>query len=183
MTENIAVENCEASNGGGLGFHPGTGSVYTMMVNNVSHHNDEDGIFLCWRVQHSVFRGNRSYANKRFGISIGHKDTDNLFEENEIYENGRHGVTFRNENKQNSGDRNTFVRNRIENNGTGGEEAYGFYVGGVTEGIVLKENVIRASGAGNQKAAVFVGQNAAEVQMEGNQVAGHPEVIRESPQP
>ena len=183
ITENITVRNCEASNGGGLGFHPGTGSDNTLMENNVSHHNDQDGIFLCWRVQHSTFRGNQSYGNKRYGISIGHKDTDNLFEDNRVYENGRDGVAFRDENEQNSGHRNTFVRNRVEDNGSAGEPAYGFNIGGLTRGVVLKDNVIRSSGKGNQQAAVFVGRQAGDVEMDGNQISGHPVIVREADGP
>ncbi len=174
VTENITVRNCEASNGGGLGFHPGTGSDNSLLENCVSRFNDEDGIFLCWRVQHSTFRGNKSYGNKRYGISIGHKDTDNLFENNEIYENGRSGVAFRDENDQNSGHRNTFVNNRIEDNGSAGEAAYGVYVLGTTRGVVLKGNVIRSTGKGNQQAAVFMGSQAGEVELDGNQISGSP---------
>jgi len=77
ITENITVKGCEASNGGGLGFHPGTGSDRSIVENCISHHNQGDGIFLCWRVQNSIFKNNTVYANRN-GISIGHKDTDNL---------------------------------------------------------------------------------------------------------
>ena len=179
VTENITVRKCEASGGGGLGFHPGTGSHNSLVENNVSHHNYNDGIFLCWRVQHSVFRNNTTYANGRYGISIGHKDTDNLFVNNHIYENGQHGVCFRDENEQNGGHRNTFRDNVVENNGTGGAPAYGFYVGGETHDIVIQSNTIRSTGSGDQKAAVWIGSAASRVTVEGNEVSGHEVIVRE----
>ena len=83
ITENITVRGCEASNGDGLGFHPGTGSDHSIVENCISHHNKGDGIFLCWRVQNGIFRNNKSYSNGDNGISIGHKDTDNIFENNQ----------------------------------------------------------------------------------------------------
>jgi len=116
-TEHITVRGCEASNGNGLGFHPGTGSDHSIVENCISHHNTRDGLFLCWRVQNGSFRNNTLYSNGDNGISIGHKDTDNIFENNHIYENGYQGVLFRNEDEQNSGHRNTFINNIIENNG------------------------------------------------------------------
>jgi parallel beta-helix repeat protein len=88
ITEMITLKGCEASNGNGLGFHPGTGSDRSTVENCVSHHNRQDGIFLCWRVQNGIFRNNKVFANGDNGISIGHQDTDNIFENNHVYENG-----------------------------------------------------------------------------------------------
>ncbi len=179
ITEDITVRHCEASNGGGLGFHPGTGSVRSVVEENTSHHNKEDGFFLCWRVQHGVFRKNVSYANGRYGISIGHQDTDNLFEQNHVYENTEHGVCFREETEANGGHRNTFRDNIIENNGTGAKPAYGFFVGGHTDDIVIEKNTIRSTGKGNQQAAVCLGSDAQRVTVKDNTVAGHAEVVKE----
>jgi len=173
ITEDITVRRCEASNGGGLGFHPGTGSVRSTVEENRSHHNAQDGIFLCWRVQHGVFRKNVSYANGRYGISIGHQDTDNIFEQNHVYENQEHGVCFREETEQNAGHRNTFRDNIVENNGVGGKAAYGFFVGGNTNDIVIEKNTIRSTGKGAQKAAVRIGPKAQRVTVKDNTVAGH----------
>jgi parallel beta-helix repeat protein len=143
ITENITVRGCEASNGNGLGFHPGTGSDHSTVENCLSHNNKGDGIFLCWRVQNGIFRNNTVYGNGDNGISIGHKDTDNIFDNNHVYENGSHGVLFRNENEQNSGHRNTFTDNVIENNGISRESA-GFYIGGETHDIKIINNTIRS---------------------------------------
>jgi len=178
ITENITVRNCEAAYGSNLGFHPGTGSDSSTVENCVSHHNGGDGIFLCWRVQNGVFLNNTTYGNKRYGISIGHKDTDNLFENNRIYENGRHGICFRDENEENSGHRNIFRGNTIENNGTTGFAAYGFYIGGETHDITIDGNTIRSTGKGNQVGAVFIGPKSSRVTEKNNTITGHPGVVK-----
>jgi hypothetical protein len=178
ITENITVRGCEASNGHGLGFHPGTGSDHSIVENCMSHHNKGDGIFLCWRVQNGIFRNNTSYANGENGISIGHKDTDNLFENNHLYENGLHGVLFRDENEQNSGDRNIFTNNIIENNGMK-QEASGFHIGGNTREITIINNMIRSTGKGNQTTAIFAGANSSNITLKDNQISGCKEVVYE----
>jgi len=178
ITENIAVRGCEAANGGGLGFHPGTGSDHSVVENCISHHNMDDGIFLCWRVQNGIFRNNTSYANRENGISIGHKDTDNVFENNHVYENGAHGVLFRDENEQNAGHRNIFTNNTIENNGMNGD-ADGFHIGGETHDITITGNIIRSTGRGNQKNAIFVGKKSSKVAATGNTISGSKEIVYE----
>ncbi len=178
ITENITLKGCEASNGNGLGFHPGTGSDHSVMENCSGHHNAGDGLFLCWRVQNGIFRDNVFFANGDNGISIGHKDTDNIFENNHVYENAHQGVLFRDENEQNAGHRNTFTGNIIENNGMKGE-ANGFYIGGVTRDIVIKNNIIRSTGKGNQKTAIRVGKNSSAITASGNTVSGSKEIIYE----
>jgi hypothetical protein len=178
ITEGITVKGCEASNGDGLGFHPGTGSDRSVIENCISHHNKGDGLFLCWRVQNGVFRNNTIYANLDNGISIGHKDTDNIFENNHVYENANQGVLFRNENEQNAGHRNVFMGNTIENNGTASEAA-GFYIGGTTNSITIKNNIIRSTGKGNQATAIFVGKNSSKITSEGNKITGSKEIVYE----
>jgi parallel beta-helix repeat protein len=178
ITENITVRGCEAANGGGLGFHPGTGSDHSTVENCVSHNNKGDGIFLCWRVQNGIFRNNTVYANGDNGISIGHKDTDNLFENNKVFENSNHGVLFRNETEQNSGHRNTFTGNTIENNGIK-RESSGFYIGGETHDIIIKNNIIRSTGKGNQATAIFVGKKSSGITALENKISGSKELINE----
>ncbi len=177
ITENITVKGCEASNGGGLGFHPGTGSDHSIVENCISHHNQGDGIFLCWRVQNGIFRNNTVYANRN-GISIGHKDTDNLFDNNRVYENANHGVFFRNENEQNSGHRNVFTNNVIENNGMS-RESCGFYIGGETHDITITNNTICSTGKGNQTTAILVGKKSSKITAKDNQIAGSKELVQE----
>jgi hypothetical protein len=178
ITENITVRGCEASNGNGLGFHPGTGSDHTVIENCIARGNKGDGIFLCWRVQNGSFKNNTSFGNGDNGISIGHKDTDNIFENNHVYENGLHGVLFRNENEQNSGHRNTFINNTVENNGTR-EEAEGFYIGGETHDITITNNVIRSTGKGSQKTAIFVGKKSSRITASDNKISGSKDIVYE----
>ena len=178
ITENITVRGCEASNGNGLGFHPGTGSDHSIVENCISHNNKGDGIFLCWRVQNGIFRNNTVYANGDNGISIGHKDTDNYFENNHVFENSNHGVLFRNEDEQNSGHRNTFTGNVIENNGME-RESNGFYIGGETHDISITGNTIRSDGKGNQSAAIVVGKKSSKITASGNKISGSKEIIYE----
>jgi hypothetical protein len=178
ITEMITVKGCEASNGDGLGFHPGTGSDHSIVENCVSHHNKNDGIFLCWRVQNGIFKNNTSYSNGENGISIGHKDTDNVFENNHLYENGFQGVLFRDENEQNSGHRNTFTNNIIENNGMK-HEASGFYVSGHTHDITITNNTIRSTGKGNQTTAILIGENSSNITATENKISGSKEIVYE----
>lgn len=178
ITEKITVKGCEASNGNGLGFHPGTGSDHSIVENCISHDNKGDGIFLCWRVQNGIFRNNTVYANGDNGISIGHKDTDNIFENNKVFENANQGVLFREENEENSGHRNTFTNNVIENNGIKGE-ASGFYIGGETHDINIVNNIIRSSGKGNQTTAILVGKNSSKVTASNNKISGSKEIVFE----
>jgi parallel beta-helix repeat protein len=176
ITENITLKGCEASNGDGLGFHPGTGSDHPIVESCISHNNKGDGIFLCWRVQNGIFRNNTVYANGDNGISIGHKDTDNVFENNHVYENGSNGVLFRDEDEQNSGHRNTFTDNIIENNGMKGESS-GFYIGGETHNIQIINNTIRSTGKGNQSTAILVGNKSSKITSEGNKISGSAEIV------
>jgi hypothetical protein len=178
ITENITVRGCEASNGNGLGFHPGTGSDHSIVENCISHNNKGDGIFLCWRVQNGIFRNNTSYGNGDNGISIGHKDTDNIFENNHVYENGSHGVLFRNEDEQNSGHRNTFINNTIENNGMR-EESAGFYIGGETHDIKITNNIIRSAGKGKQINAIVIGKKSSKITATDNKISGSKDIIYE----
>jgi parallel beta-helix repeat protein len=178
VDEDITVKGCEASNGNGLGFHPGTGSDHSIVENCISHNNKQDGIFLCWRVQNGIFRNNTVYANGDNGISIGHKDTDNLFENNHVYENGYQGVLFRDETEENSGHRNTFTNNVIENNGVT-QESSGFYIGGETHDINITNNTIRSSGKGNQSTAIFVGNKSSKIIASNNNISGAKEIVYE----
>jgi len=178
ITENIAVRGCEASNGNGLGFHPGTGSDRPAVENCISHNNTQDGIFLCWRVQNGTFRNNVVFANGGNGFSIGHKDTDNVFENNHVYENGQQGIFFRDETEENSGHRNVFTGNTIENNGVAGE-ASGFYIDGETHDITITNNIIRSTGKGNQKTAIFVGKKSSKVTAKDNQISGLKDMVYE----
>ena len=171
ITENVTVRNCEISGCTNMGMHPGSGSPNSLIEGNNSHDN-RVGLFLCWRVQHSIVKGNQIHNNQLMGISTGQKDSDVLFEKNHIYENGEDGVNFRNEDQKNSPHRNTFLNNTIENNGIR-KGGYGFSFYGNASDVVLKDNIIRDTKSGTQKAAIFINKNTPPVKLENNTMSGH----------
>ena len=171
ITEQVTVRNCEISGCTNMGLHPGTGSPKSLIEGNNSHHN-RVGLFICWRVQHSLVKDNLFHHNEDCGISTGHKDSDVTFINNHIFENGGDGVFFRKEDFKNAPHRNIFINNIVENNGTGDGD-FGFSMRGKPEDVVLKDNVIRDTGAGNQKAGVFVDTDTAPPIMENNKMSGH----------
>jgi tRNA-Thr(GGU) m(6)t(6)A37 methyltransferase TsaA len=154
ITENVTVKNSEISGSGNTGLHPGTGSPFSVIENNDVHHNDRDGLFICWRVYESRVSGNRFHHNGRFGICTGHKDTDVVFENNHIFENKSDGVNLRGEREANAPHRNTFTRNIIENNGTDGG-GYGFSINSPAKDLKLVENNFKNS-MHTQKAAIYI---------------------------
>ena len=174
ITENVTVRDCEISGSANMGMHPGTGSPRTIIENTTSHHNDVDGLFICWRVHHSLVRNNQFHDNGRFGICNGHKDTDILFTENRIFANGSDGVNFRGERAPNAPHRNIFLKNIVEDNGVR-EGGYGFSFNSPAEDVLLRENIIRDTGKGTQKAGILIMENGLPVKMEGNEISGHPE--------
>jgi hypothetical protein len=171
ITEHVTIRNCEVSGSGNTGLHPGTGSPFTVIENNDVHHNDRDGLFICWRVYESSVTGNRFHHNGRYGICTGHKDTDVIFSNNHIYSNGSDGVHFREEKESNAPHRNTFTGNIIENNGTDGG-GYGFSINSPAGELVLKDNIFRNS-ENTQKAAVYIFRAGLKPRMENNQFDPH----------
>jgi hypothetical protein len=171
-TENVTIRNSEISGCGNTGLHPGTGSPFSVIENNDVHHNDRDGLFICWRVYQGTVRGNSFHHNGRYGICTGHKDTDVLFEENHIFSNMSDGINLRPERAPNAPHRNTFIRNVIENNGAGGK-GYGFSIESPAEDLVLKENIFRNT-TGTQQAAIFVYRSGLAPVLENNSFDRHP---------
>jgi len=171
ITENVTVKNCEISGSGNTGLHPGTGSPFSVIENNDVHHNDRDGLFICWRVYQSKVTGNTFHHNGRYGLCTGHKDTDVLFENNHIFNNVSDGVNLRGERESNAPHRNTFIKNIIENNGTdvGG---YGFSINSPATDLVLKENVFKNSSK-TQKAAIYIYKAGSKPKLENNQFDKH----------
>lgn len=171
ITEHVTVKNCEVSGSGNTGLHPGTGSPFSVIENNDVHHNDRDGLFICWRVYQSSVTGNRFHHNGRYGICTGHKDVDVIFENNHIYNNNSDGVNLRIERESNAPHRNTFTRNIIENNGTDGG-GFGFSINSPAKDLVLKENVFKNSSK-TQKAAVYVYESGLKPKLENNRFEAH----------
>jgi len=171
ITEHITVKNSEVSGSGNTGLHPGTGSPFSIIENNNVHHNDRDGLFVCWRVYQSSVTGNRFHHNGRFGLCTGHKDSDVLFENNHIYENKSDGIHLRGESEANAPHRNTFIRNTIENNGTEGG-GYGFSINSPAKELKLTENIFNNSSK-SQKAAIFVHKAGLKPVLNNNQFDKH----------
>lgn len=167
ITENVTIKNSEISGSGNTGLHPGTGSPFSVIENNDIHHNDNDGLFICWRVYQSRVSNNKMHDNGRFGICTGHKDVDVIFSENHVYNNKSDGINLRGEREENAPHRNTFVKNIIENN-TG----FGFSVNSKAHDLVLKENIFKNS-AKNQKAAIYIYEGGSTPKLENNQFEKH----------
>ena len=173
ITEQVTIRNSEISGSGNTGMHPGTGSPYTLIENNNVHHNDNDGLFICWRVYESRVIDNQFHHNGRFGICTGHKDTDVIFSGNHIFRNGSDGVNLRGERESNAPHRNTFVRNIIENNGTRGG-GHGFSINSPARDLILKNNTFNSTGGKTQKAAIYIHSNGLPPEMENNKIGPHP---------
>ncbi|MCF6356487.1 MAG: right-handed parallel beta-helix repeat-containing protein [Draconibacterium sp.] len=167
ITENVTIQNCEISGGGNKGLHPGTGSPFTVIKNNNIHHNDLDGLFVCWRVYHSKITGNKIHNNGRFGICTGHKDTDAIFDGNHIYNNKSDGVNLRGERENNAPHRNTFANNIIENN-----NGYGFSIQSQAHDLLLKDNFFKNS-AKTQKAGIYIYKGGITPKLENNKFDKH----------
>lgn len=173
ITENVTIKNSEIANSGHTGLHPGTGSPFSLIENNNVHNNDEDGLFICWRVYQSKVTNNEFHNNGRFGICTGHKDTDVTFRGNRVYNNGSDGINLRGEREANAPHRNTFVDNVIENNGTKGS-GYGFSVNSKAHDLLLKDNVFKSTGAKTQKADIYIYANGLPPKLENNTSNGQP---------
>lgn len=167
ITENVTVKNSEISGSGNTGLHPGTGSPFSVIENNDIHHNDNDGLFICWRVYESRVTGNKMHNNGRYGICTGHKDTDVLFQKNHVFSNGSDGINLRGEREANAPHRNTFEENIIENN-----KGFGFSVNSPARDLMLKNNQFKNS-AKTQKAAIYIFKDGSKPQLENNHFDKH----------
>jgi nitrous oxidase accessory protein NosD len=171
ITENVTVRKSEISGCTNMGLHPGTGSPNSLIEGNNSHDN-KVGMFICWRVHHSLVQDNQFHNNSDCGISTGHKDSDVIFKNNHIFENGTDGVYFRDEDSKNSPHRNSFINNVVENNGTirGG---YGFNFNGNAREVLLEDNIISDNKNGTQKAAIFINKGTPPPKEINNKMSGH----------
>jgi parallel beta-helix repeat protein len=168
----VTVIDCISEDNTGLGFHPGSGSQRPVLRGNVARRNGTDGLFLCWRVRHGVFEGNRLEGNGRFGISIGHKDSDNLLRGNRVMRNGSNGVFFRDESAGMSPHRNRLEGNVIEDNGRGSGTA-GIRIRGEPSGLVFEGNVIRDTREGShrtQTVGILVEDRVGPVEVGANRI-------------
>jgi len=160
FVEDPVVENCEVYKNAALGIHLGTGALRGLVRFNRAHDNGQDGLYLCWRVQHARYEQNQSWNNGQDGISLGHKDTDNVFFKNVVSGNGRAGIFFRDEPERDAASRNTFSENTVEANGRPGGTGYGIRIEGETRDVKFFSNTIRGMRKGDkstQTVGVYLG--------------------------
>ena len=163
FVEDPVVDNCEAEGNAYLGIHLGTGALRGIVRDCRAHDNGQDGLFLCWRVQHARYERNQSWNNGRDGISLGHKDTDNIFLENSSSGNGRAGIYFRDEVAANAANRNTFQANTLEDNGRPDAPGYAIRIEGETRDLKFVANTIRSrriNGVVAQPVGIYIGPKA-----------------------
>ncbi len=171
FVEHPVVENCEVYRNASLGIHLGTGALNGVVRFNRAHDNGEDGLYLCWRVQHARYEENQSWNNGQDGISLGHKDTDNVFVKNVVTGNGRAGIFFRDENEANAASDNTFTDNKIEDNGRPGAPGYGVRIEGATDHLTFTSNMIGESRTGptaTQAVGIYIGPHADYITLDRN---------------
>jgi hypothetical protein len=175
FVEDPLIDNCEVYGNALLGVHLGTGALRGIVRYSRAHDNGEDGLYLCWRVQHARYEENQSWNNGRDGVSLGHKDTDNLFIKNNFSGNARAGIYFREENEANAAHRNTFEHNTIEDNGRAGAPGEGIHIGGATRDLTFVDNVIRSNqpnGIMVQPVGIYIGPNTDFITCQRNVFAG-----------
>jgi hypothetical protein len=172
QSNDVTVTDCVSEHNAVLGFHPGSGSQRATVRRCVARNNGTDGLFLCWRVRHSVFEDNVLEGNGRNGISIGHKDTDNLLRNNQVRANASDGILFRNEALGMAGHRNRIEDNVIEDNGAG-EDVAGIRIRGQTNDVVLKGNRIRdtrPADSRHQKTGILLEEKVGPTVLEDNHI-------------
>ncbi|MGO8788134.1 MAG: right-handed parallel beta-helix repeat-containing protein [Terriglobia bacterium] len=175
FVEDPVVDNCEAEGNAYLGIHLGTGAARGIVRDSRAHDNGQDGLYLCWRVQHARYERNQSWNNGQDGISLGHKDTDNVFIGNSSSGNGRAGIYFRDEVAENAASRNTFQENTIEDNGRPGAPGYGIRIEGETRDLKFVSNTIRShakDGVVAQPVGVYIGPKADRISTDRNLFVG-----------
>ncbi|MBN2314852.1 MAG: right-handed parallel beta-helix repeat-containing protein [Sedimentisphaerales bacterium] len=172
QSNDVSVIGCISEGNASLGIHPGSGSQRPRVRNCIARHNGTDGLFLCWRVRHGMFRDNILESNGRFGISIGHKDSDNLLRSNMVRLNHQDGIFFRNETLGMAAHRNRLEENVIENNGVD-KEAAGIRIRGQTTDLIFKNNIIRdtrPAESQTQTVGIRIEEEVGQLILEGNQI-------------
>lgn len=172
QSNDVSVIGCISEGNTFLGLHPGSGSQRPRVRNCIARNNGTDGLFLCWRVRHGLFRDNVLEANGRFGISIGHKDSDNLFRSNIVRLNHQDGIFFRNETLGMAAHRNRLEENVIENNGVD-QEVAGIRIRGQTNDLVFKNNVVRdtrSNESQTQTVGIRIEEQVGQVILDGNTI-------------
>lgn len=163
QSNDVQVLDCIVEKCAGGGIHPGSGSQRAVVRGCKSIDNDRDGFFFCWRVRGAVVEDSEFIGNGATGISIGHKDSENIIRRNVIADNALGGVQWREETEPMAAHNITFTENAVRNNGP-----YGLYVGGETNGTVIRDNTIECEAAGS--IGIRIGKKAGDVVIENNQI-------------
>ncbi len=163
QSNDVQVLDCVVEKCAGGGIHPGSGSQRAVIRGCTSRENDKDGFFFCWRVRGAVVEDNTFIGNGTVGISIGHKDSDNVIRRNVIADNAGGGVQWREEAELMAAHNIVFTENTLRNNGS-----FGLYVGGETNGTVIRDNIIEC--AGDDSVGIRIGRKTGEVLIENNRI-------------
>lgn len=178
QSNDVIVTDCVSESNAGLGLHPGSGSQRPTVRGCIARGNEQDGLYLCWRVKYGLFEENTLDGNGRFGISIGHKDTDNLLRKNKVIGNQQAGIHFRDESEGMAGNRNRIEENVIENNGTT-KPVPAIQVRGETHDLIFRNNVIRdtrSPAEQRQTVGIQLGEKVGAVTLDQNQISANQEV-------
>ncbi len=176
QSNDVIVEECVCEGNAHLGIHPGSGSQRPIVRRCIARKNDDDGLFLCWRVRFGLFENNLLCENGRFGISIGHKDSDNILRFNMVTGNRSSGIFFRNETFPMAPHRNRLIGNIIENNGE-----HGIRIRGEVTDLVFRQNLIidtRAPEKQTQRVGVLIEERAGKITLEDNLIIADQPVVR-----
>lgn len=174
QSNDVQVLDCVVEKCAGGGIHPGSGSQRAVIRGCKSTGNDKDGFFFCWRVRGAVVENNTFTGNGETGISIGHKDSDNIIRNNIVADNARGGVQWREEKEPMAAHNITFTGNTLRNNGS-----YGLYIGGETNGTVIRDNNIDCNVS--DSVGIRVGKRAGDVVIENNRIHAAQEILDERP--
>ena len=172
QSNDVTILGCICESNTNLGIHPGSGSQRPSVRNCVACNNGTDGLFLCGRIRHGLFKDNRIEGNGRYGISIGHKDSDNLIHGNIIRVNRCDGIFFRKETLPMAAHRNRMEENIIENNGEE-KAAVGILIQGQINDVVLKDNIIcdtRQGEAQKQTVGIRIMEQVGRITLSGNRI-------------
>lgn len=172
QSNDVQVLDCVVEKCAGGGIHPGSGSQRAVIRGCTSSENDKDGFFFCWRVREALVEDNKFINNGATGISIGHKDSDNIIRRNVIADNAGGGVQWREETEPMAAHNIAFIENTLRNNGS-----YGLFIGGETNGTVIRDNTIECTG--DDSVGVRIGKKTGDVVIENNQIHAEREISDE----
>jgi parallel beta-helix repeat protein len=163
----VIVDGCTSKGNAGLGIHPGSGSLRTIVRNCVATENDSIGFYFCWRVKHGLVENCEFSNNKGAGVSIGHRDTDNTILNNRILNNSNGGIEFRNEDVAHAPHRTRIEGNVILDN-TDSSGPSGITIQGDVSDVLVKGNTIGNQTGAEKSVGVYVGKSAKNVTIENN---------------